>query len=189
MIKYKFINKSSEYQKNLRVLQELWKDNWLYVNELDWVLIFTKKVVSKQDREEKQATKTPEFIEFISIYPKKNWLSDNKLIEKYSKLWDKHLEIMEWLRKYINWIEVEKKPLSFVLMASTFINQERRKDDWKVLENRFSFSQKWIADKLQGLSQEKTNIILEQKDLWEKKMHKDITPWVLDNIIEKYWTY
>jgi hypothetical protein len=34
-------------------------------------------------------------------------------------------------------------------MASTFINQERWKDDWKVLENRFSFAQKWIAEKLE----------------------------------------
>lgn len=184
MIKYKFINKSLGSQKNLKAITELWKDNWIYLNELDWILIFTKKVVSKQDREEKQATKTPQFIEFISIYPKKNWLSDNKLIEKYSKLWDKHEEIMNWLRKYINWIEVEKKPLSFVLMASTFINQERRKDDWKVLENRFSFAQKWIAEKLEWLSKETIDLVLDQKDIWEKKWHKDISPWVLDNIIK-----
>jgi hypothetical protein len=55
-----------------------------------------KKIVSKQDREEKQLTKSPEFIEFAKKYYiiKDSGLSDEKLIAKYNKLIDKHQEIM-----------------------------------------------------------------------------------------------
>ena len=61
MINYKYIKKSPDIQKNLKAITEFWKDNWLYQNELDWILIFYKKVTT-------QATRTQKLIEEEKLY-------------------------------------------------------------------------------------------------------------------------
>jgi len=49
-------------------------------------MYFSMHVVSKKDRKNKNAIKTSEYIEFAQLYPKKNDLSKNELINKYNKL-------------------------------------------------------------------------------------------------------
>lgn len=185
MIKYKFINKSSDIQKNLKAIEKLWEEWFEYCNELDWVLIFNKKVVSKIDREKKEESKSKEFIEFAKLYStiKNSWLSDEKLISKYNKLVWQHQDIMDWLNRYIKKIKAENIAKNFILMASTFINQERYKDEFTIMENRVWYSQKWLIPLLQDLPEEKAQIIVDKIREREKKTNKECNESIAKNII------
>lgn len=179
MIKYRIIKANDE------ALHTMWKENWELVSISDSKMYFMKKIVSKQDREEKQLTKSPEFIEFAKKYYiiKDSGLSDEKLIAKYNKLIDKHQEIMNWLDKYIRKIKAENIAINFILMASTFISQERWKDEFTIMENRVWFAQKWMLPYLQDLPEERIQFIVNKVREREKKYNKDCTEWVLQNII------
>ncbi len=185
MINYKYINKSTDIKLNLKTISELWKQNWEYKNELDWILIFCKKVVSKQDKEKKQETKSPEFIEFAKLYPKKTDLSSDNLIQKYNKLaleW-KHTVILEWLKRYINYIEVEKTAPKFIKNAYTWINANSWENEYKILENRFWYNKKFISEMLNWMNSKQVEYIMWKIKEREKKNNKEMTEWVLQNII------
>lgn len=184
MFEYRIIKANDE------ALKVLWKENRELTTIYNDKMYFKKKIISKSEREEKQASKSNEFIEFSKLYwtIKKTWLSDDKLINKYNKLakeW-KHTEIMDWLTRYIKKIKAENTAEKFILMASTFINQNRYLEEFIVLENRVWFTQKWIIPYLQEVSEEKAQLILDKVREWEKKQSKEITKWVLQNIIEFY---
>jgi len=178
MIKYRVI------KYNLSALKEMWDNNWELKSIYDDKMIFSKHIVSKKDRENKQLTKSPEFIEFASLYPKKADLSSDKLIEKYNWLVWQHQVIMEWLKRYINYIEVEKLAPKFIKNATTWINNKCWENEYKVLENRFWYNKKFIADMLQWINSDKVEIILNQVKIREAKTKKEINEWVLENIIE-----
>jgi hypothetical protein len=101
-------------------------------------MYLSKHITTKTEREVKEATKSKEFIEFANLYKtiKNNGLSDDKLITKYNKLVPEHTEIIDGLKRYIKKIKAENIAKNFILMASTFINQERWKDEFILLENR-----------------------------------------------------
>jgi hypothetical protein len=68
-------------------------------------------------------------------------------------------------------------------MASTFINQERWKDEFILLENRVWHNQQWILPYLQEVGEEKAQEILDKVRKREKQFNKDCTEWVLKNIL------
>jgi hypothetical protein len=95
----------------------------------------------------------------------------------------KHKQIIEWLRRYINFIEVEKITPKFIRLAYTWINSNSWENEYKTLENRFWYNKKFIAEKLQWYDTKKVDEILEQVKSRENKTKKEITEWVLDNIL------
>ena len=68
-------------------------------------------------------------------------------------------------------------------MASTFINQERWKDEFIVLENRVWFTHKWLLPLLQEVDEEKAQLVLDKIRQREKQTNKEINEWVAKNII------
>jgi len=168
------------------ILTKMWEENRELKTIYDNKMFFSKTVTSKKDRENKQLTKSSEFIEFASIYPKKSDLSSDRLIEKYNWLVWQHQEIMDWLKRYINYIEVEKLAPRFIKNASTWINNKCWLNEYKVLENRFWYNKKFIADALQWFDSEKVEFIISQVKIREKKNNREINEWVLKNIIDTY---
>lgn len=184
MFEYRIIKANDE------ALKVLWKENRELTTIYNDKMYFKKKIISKSEREEKQASKSNEFIEFAKLYwtIKKTWLSDDKLINKYNKLakeW-KHTEIMDWLARYIKKIKAENTAEKFILMASTFINQNRYTEEFIVLENRVWFTHKWILPLLQEVEEEKAQLVLDKIRQREKQTNKEITEWVAINIINTF---
>lgn len=187
MIQYK-THKTPEIPKEyLKMLQEMWNDNYLWQQNKFWYSIFYRKVTSKIDKEKKDATKTSEWLEFYEIYKtiKNSWLSNDTLINKYNKLvseW-KHSIVIENLQQYKKYLEVTNKK-DYALMASTYINQRRFEDSWNI---EIDLSKKFIDDiyKERKLSAEVINNVKTEISSREvKNKPKEITTWVVNNIID-----
>lgn len=176
------------------LIESKWLDNWILCHEKDGYAIFYKKVTTTRDRVVKEKEKTAEFKEFSEKYPKKVWLSNSKLIAKYNSLvalW-KHNEIMRAVEKYTKQIHVDRVTTKFVKNAETWINQECWKDEYNILQNRFSMHDQWIASELQDEWEDVIDAVLAAKPIWEKthKM-KNFSTGVLRWMVEKFkreWT-
>jgi len=186
MIKYRVI------KTNYKALEKLWEDNWQLICIDNDKMIFSKKVTSKSDRDKKQAIKTKEFIEFSNLYKtlKPNWLSSDSLIKKYNQLVEQwlHNKIMLNLNQYKKYIEVKRKQ-DYVLMASTYINKARYEDEWEIVED---MSKKWINDVFieKWLTSDVIDNVLTEISAWEtKNKPKELTNWVLENIIRYVLTW
>lgn len=179
MFEYRIIKANDE------ALKVLGKENRELTTIYNDKMYFKKKVISKSEREQKEASKSNEFIEFAELYStiKNSWLSDDKLIKKYNWLVIKHNEIMDWLNRYIKKIKAENTAKNFILMASTFINQERWKDEFIILENRVWYADSRMLPYLQKVDETKAKLILDKVREREKKMNKECNEWVLQNII------
>ena len=188
------IKTPSTLEKYELIREEANKKWWTYTNEAFGYMWFEKKETKKRTKKEIQATKSKEYLEFESKYPRKVDMSKPELVNKYNKLVEqgKHKEIIEWLERYIRHIEVENKAESFIKHAYTWINANWWENEYKVLETRFWANEKWISDALQNESQECISAVLEAKKLWEKKNQlSEFSKWVLDQMVSKYknsWT-
>ena len=119
---------------------------------------------------------------------KRYGLYNKALIPRYNKLVKAglHEAIMKNLDDYIKHLETQKKK-DYALMASTYINQERYKDEWEIVTT--DYSQKWINEELEmsWASTEQIESIMIEKQKWEaKNKNKEITVWVFRNIITYY---
>lgn len=171
---------------NDKILPEMWKDNRLLVWINEWKFYFTKKDI-KACKEKKKAIKTTQYLEFSNLYKtiKNNWLSSDALILKYNTLVEQglHDKIIQWLQRYIKKIKAENIAKSFILMWSTFISQERWKDDFIIMENRVGYNQKWLLPYIQNVDELKAKLIVDEVRKREKKNNKDCNEKVLQNII------
>lgn len=180
MIQYRVI------KKDLQALKKLWEENWLLCAVDNEYMYFHKKDI-KACKEKKQAIKTPEFIEFATLYKtiKNNWLSSDSLILKYNKLVEQglHDTIIQNLHSYKKYLEVRKKK-EFALMASTYINQARYNDKWEIIEDQ---SRKFINDLFEERKLNKVQIdnCLTEISNWEaKNKPREITSGIVGNIID-----
>lgn len=193
MIQYKKHKTPDNIKEYFEILKKEWEDNYEFVMEKFWYLIFSKKVCWKIDTIKKEAIKTKEWLEFYDIYKtiKNNWLSSDRLINKYNSLVDLwlHSLIINNLKKYKKYLEVKNKQ-EYALMASTYINQARYNDKWEIVED---MSKKWINDIFEERWLEKYIIdnVLTEIQNWEyKNKPKEITNWVVNNIIDYVlWKY
>ncbi len=169
---------------NNSALPKLWKEWRSLTSIYEWVMYFQKKTA----RTVTQSIwdKNKDWLEFRDKYKtiKNSWLSNNSLIVKYNKLSKEwlHTSIMNNLDDYVKHLEAFKKK-DYALMAQTYINQQRYKDSWEIVKT--DFSTKWINDLLKERKFTVAvceNIMCEVK-AWEVKQNKEMTQWVLENII------
>ena len=193
MIEYKKHKTPDNIKEYFEILKKEWENNYEFVMEKFSYLIFSKKVCWKIDTIKKEVIKTKEWLEFYEIYKtiKNNWLSSDRLINKYNSLVDLWLHnlIINNLKKYKKYLEVKNKQ-EYALMASTYINQARYNDKWEIVED---MSKKWINDIFEERWLEKHIIdnVLTEIQNWEyKNKPKEITNWVVNNIIDYVlWKY
>ena len=188
MLQYKYINKSSDIKANLKAITEFWKDNWLYCNQLDNILIFYKKVVKQEETKAKYEEAWTEFTEFIKEYRTINnkWSYDERLVAKYKIVLEKnkHTDIMQNLSDYKKHLEAFNKP---PLQVGTYINQKRYLDKWETI--KVDFTKKWIDDIFKQRNIPKyiiDPVLTEINNRETKNKGKELTIWIIDNMILKY---
>lgn len=190
MITYKYINKSSDIKTNLKAITEFWKDNWLYCNELDNILIFYKKVIKQEETKAKYEEAWTEFTEFIKEYRTINnkWSYDERLVWKYKIVLEKnkHTDIMQNLSDYKKHLEAFNKP---PLQVGTYINQKRYLDKFETI--KVDFSIRWRIDLLKELKVpeeyiSKINARAKIRDDTHWKT-KEMTTAVFTDIINSYY--
>lgn len=168
---------------NDKAILVLQKDKWWLCAIANWKMYF-KRAITRTNKKSIWE-KNKEWLEFKNIYKdiKNSWLSNNILIVKYNKLCDEwlHKEIIENLKQYKIYLEATKKK-DYALMAQTYINQERHKDEWEVIKD---FSKKFINDiyKEKKLNAEEISNINIEVQAWEVKQNREITDWIVRNII------
>lgn len=174
MIQYKLIKLNNE------ALTILGKDKWILSTIYNDVMYFYREV--KKRRSEKNLLQTPQYLEFKEKYPSKTWIYDDKLIIKYNKLVEEwlHTQIINSIEMYKKEIEITWKP---VANASTFLNQKRWNEKFKVIKNK---NEEWQNELLKDLPIKIIEQVIEKKKEWESTMKKDISEWVFKNIIEKF---
>lgn len=169
-----------------KILPKMWTENWQLIAISDWKFYFSKKSVDKKAQNPQETSQ--EFLIFRSLYKKlkQNWLYDPKLHikfeEKRKEYW---LEvIMKNLDQYIKHCQVQNKPEDKILMPTTYLNQNRFLDNWALVNTVTSI--KWINDIFEerGFSKELIDNIMQEVKAWEVKQKKEITVWVLNNIID-----
>ena len=167
---------------NIKRLSEAGKKGWRLVTIYEWHMFFSRD--KKQTREQKKLEQTKEYLEFREKYKKlsSNWIYDTKLINKYNKL------VSEWLHNTIlnciDWYEKECNLLNRpFLNPYTFLNRQTWLQEFKIVKNK---EELWINDMLKDLPEQTIKDVTKTYKEWEKTMHKDITEWVLKNIIDKF---
>ncbi len=179
MIEYRIVKADNS------ILPQMWKNNWQLIQILDNKMYFSKQV--KQEYNATIWDKNKEWLEFRTKYKeiKDSWLSSNALIVKYNKLTKEwlHTSIMNNLDDYAKHLEAHKKK-EYWLMAQTYINQERYRDNWEVV--KVDFWKKWINDLLKErwFTIEVCDNIIGEVNAWEVKQKNEMTSWVLENIIK-----
>ena len=128
---------------------------------------------------------SPEYLEFIKAYRKINnkWSYDNRLIAKYHKVIKKtpHKNIIENLKDYKLFLEVNKTRKS--LQAWPYLSGSRYLDKWEVVSD---MSKKFVNDiyKEKELNKDEISYMNTEIDAYELKHKKEVTDWVVRNIIE-----
>ena len=164
MINYKYIKKSPDIQKNLKAITEFWKDNWLYQNELDWILIFYKKVTT-------QATRTQKLIEEEKLYFNENLVkgccSYYKDIEELYSEWRKQrkstwkFQVFNERSEKVTWNKISKFPKAIVE---------------EMLKNAIQWSWGRLIDLTSAETEKIMQPIREKKKLEEKKLEWFVSP-------------
>lgn len=178
MIEYR-ITKSDD-----RILHQMGLNNWQLISISEGKMYWSKKKV--QRKSVKEIKDTNEWLEFRDLYKtiKNNGLSNATLKDNYNKLVEQWLhETVMWnLVEYKKYLEVKKKK-EFALMASTYINQARYKDDWDIIED---LSRKFINDifKEKDLNSDEIDNITTEISAYELKHKREVTDWVVRNMIE-----
>ena len=171
---------------NDKILNEFWKEDWQLIQILDnkmyWSRVVKKTITSSIWE------KTKEWIEFRDKYKtiKNSWLSANSLIVKYNKLCKEwlHSKVMANLEDYVTYLEVKKKK-DYALMAQTYINQERYKDEWEIIED---MSRKFINDifKEKKLNADEIEFMTKEIEVYEKTQNREASDFNVRSIIKKY---
>ena len=187
MIEYRYINKAPESSTNLLHIIKMWKDNWLYQTELDWILIFYKKVTKKIDKKDKEAT--PYFLAFIKKYRTITNKSsyDNKLIWKYEDALKvlSHKEHMEKLDEYIWFLKVN--PNRPPVQVGAWLNQSRYLEPYETVKVNFNTKWRDTILKEQNISWDLAEVIMLEAEKWDATYKdKEMTVNIFNNIIEKY---
>lgn len=176
MIEYKSIHKSE-----WKTLNELGKSNRITSIIVEDRIILYREV--KQSKEQKKAIQTKEYLEFRELYKKMsaNWIYDDKFIKKYNKLVSEwlHQTIIDSIPRYEKECVLLNRPYK---NASTFINQKTRIQEFRVVKTK---EEEWVNDMIKDFTEYQIKEIIKTYKEWEKTQHKDITKWVLQNIIDK----
>lgn len=168
---------------NMEYLTPMWKD-WRFLNAIhDWKMIWSKPV--KKTVTKKEPRKDEKWLEFRTLYNtiKDSWLSNSTLIVKYNTLCDEWLHdmIIENLKQYKIYLETKKKQ-QYALMAQTYLNQERFRDKWEIIEDQ---SRKFINDifkELELTADEISNVKTEIQ-AYEIKHKKEVSDWTVRSLI------
>lgn len=188
MIKYKSIKTPETAKEYLNMLKEFWEDNRSWQQDKFWLSIFYKKVTTAVETKTKLKIAWVEFTEFINEYRtiKTNWSYDERLITKYNNILKeyKHKGIMKNLSDYKKHLLAFNKP---ALQVWTYLNQKRFLDNWELI--KIDYSKKWIDDlfKERNIPQNIIEPVLIEIERREKSNpKKELTIWIIDNMILKY---
>lgn len=166
MIEYKTISKAEIVNLN-----DYGKDGWIASIYVDGIIVLHREI--KRSRGTVKREITTEWKEFRDTYPSKSGIYDDKLAQKYQKLVDDglHENIMKSLELYKKELEVTGKP---ICNASTFINQKRWLQDFRVTKSK---SDEWMNEFLLPLNPEIIERVRNTAKKWEKdNPTKKMTP-------------
>lgn len=169
-------------RSNDAILPKMGEDGWQLISMYEGKMYFSRE--EKRKKEKNKAIQSEEYLSFRSLYPSKTWIYDDKLIVKYNALVSEglHSDIMVAVSQYIKEIEVTGQ--SKICNASTFLNQKRWLQDFRVVKDS---NEEWVNKEIKHLPSAKISQILDTKKIWEKEHPtKEFTIWVLRNIIQKY---
>lgn len=164
------------------ILPKMGEEGWQLISIYEWKMYFSRE--ERKKKEKKKAIQSNEYLSFRNIYPSKTGIYDDKLIIKYNDLVTQglHTDIMVAVTQYIKEIEVTGQ--SKICNASTFLNQKRWLQDFRVVRDS---NEEWVNKEIKHLPSAKISQILDTKKIWEKEHPtKEFTLWVLKNIIAKY---
>ena len=174
MIEYKIIRSSDEE------LHELGEKNWELVSISDGKMYFKRTCRSIS---EKKPEATSEYIQFRDAY---KLLSENGIYSpmvkaKYASLVKEglHQTIMDSIPLYEKECKAISRPFK---NASTFLNQRTWEQKFRITK---SAEYDWMNAYLEPLSLDQINQVREIARSWKEQHKKDLTPWVLQNIITK----
>ena len=164
---------------NDSALPSLYAEGWSLICISDDKMYLEKEI--KRTREQKNAIKTQEYLEFRDKYPSKTWIYDDKLIIKYNKLVEEwlHKNIMDGIERYAKELEVTGKP---ICNASIFLNQKRWQEELKVVKNK---EDEWMNALFTNLDAETIKLV-KQKISDRRAEKKHVNEEVVRNIIEHY---
>lgn len=179
MIDYKII------VSNDKALPLLWKESWQLVTISEWKMYFSRQ----SKRNIKQNTEiTKEYNEFKMLYPKSSWITSPQVVNKINKLvkeW-KYQEMIDWVTKYVRFVKVNNLISKFILNPLTFLNQERWKDWFDIVNIKLWASESWMNKLLETLTEIQIQNVLNEKNDYKKRFpKKEITEWIIQNIINK----
>ena len=167
-----------------KILTKMWLDNRQLIQILNEKMYWSK--IIKATREVKIETESPEYKEFIKAYRELNNKGsyDSRIVSKYHKAIKEtpHKEIMENLRQYKLYLEVSNK-LKYALQVWTYLNRNSYKDTWDIVED---MSKKFVNDifKEKELNSDEISYMNTEISAYELKHKKEVTDWVVRNIIE-----
>ncbi len=171
-----------------KIRKEADKNWYRWTNDALGYMIFEQKRTTKSI----EWKETKEWLEFIKLYREinKNGSYAKTLLRKYELVLkeNKHEDIIKNLKQYKeHLILFPSKP---ALQVSTYLNQNRFKDDWELIKT--DFASKWQDDRLKELKVPVNCIdpIKTEIQAWESKhgAMREMTIGILDQIIWKYYT-
>lgn len=178
MLEYRIIKTNNSALKNLGA------DNW----QMCWVnneyMYFSREVKKTKFIKTEQ---TKEYLLFKELYPKKSWITSTKIINKINNLVKekKFEELINGINKYIKFIKVNNYISKFILNPETFLNNERRKDEFDIIENKIWASESWINPFLKDLDSEVVENVMKKKKERQKQFpNNKLSEWVMKNIID-----
>lgn len=162
-------------------IQSLYDDGWELKAISDGKMYFDREI--KKTRAQKKAEQTPQYIMFKELYPKKAGITAQKVINQIQEIVDakEFDKLIEWVEKYNKKIFLEKVVEKFILNPLTYLNNRRWEDPFSIMENRIPVADKWLIPFLDKLTPEQWERLLKMKSEYKK----DITPWVIENMIKK----
>lgn len=166
-------------------LKELWKDNWFLNCINDNKMYWSKEI--KQTRKQKEAIKTPQYLEFKLLYPKSDWITSDRVIKMVNDLYDKwkFQELMKWVQDYVKFVKVNNLIKKFILNPATFLNNNRWQDEFSIIDTKIGASDSWMNTYFENLEPNIIDKVLEKKREWCRKYpNKEFTKWVLEIMIK-----
>lgn len=182
---FKYKNMKLEYRiikSEDHALHVMWEEGWMLSCIGEGKMYFTRP--ARKSKEEKRADHTPEYIEFRKLYPSDAGIYDSKLITKYNKLVAEwlHKQIIEAVTLYKKELEVKKQ--TKIANASTFLNQQRWMQNFKVTKGEPW--KEWMDAMLKPLDATQIEKVLAISKEWkDKNPIKELTEWILQNMILK----